>query len=157
MSVDWLRFSPVASFSGGLLIGMAACVMILMIGRVAGVSGLIGGLIGGVIGGLIGGPLRPRPNETGWRVAFLAGLVAAPLIYRVFAVLPASRIDASWMILVPAGLLVGVGTRYGAGCTSGHGVCGLSRLSPRSLAAVCSFMVAGSLTVFVARHLVQSP
>jgi uncharacterized membrane protein YedE/YeeE len=145
LSIDWTRFTPLASFWGGVLIGTAACGLILMVGRIAGISGIIGGL------------LRARGNEAGWRVAFLAGMVAAPWLYQVFAALPASRIDAGWPVLAAAGLLVGIGTRYGAGCTSGHGVCGLSRLSLRSLAAVCSFMAAGFLTVFVTRHMGTLP
>jgi uncharacterized membrane protein YedE/YeeE len=145
MSIDWLRFSPLSSFTGGLLIGVAACGLILMVGRIAGISGIIGGL------------LHPRRGEIGWRAAFVAGLIAAPLLYRLAADLPPVRIEAGWLVLVSAGLLVGIGTRYGAGCTSGHGVCGLARLSPRSLAAVGSFMAAGFLTVWLTRHVVVLP
>jgi uncharacterized membrane protein YedE/YeeE len=144
MSIGWLNFTPGASLAGGLLIGLAASVLILMIGRIAGISGILGGL------------LHPRQSDTAWRIAFLAGLIAAPTLYRLAAPLPASQIDATTMILIPAGLLVGLGTRYGAGCTSGHGVCGLSRLSPRSLVATICFMAAGFLTVFVTRHLLAS-
>ena len=140
MSIDWLRFTPWPSFAGGLLIGLGACVLILFVGRVAGISGVLGGL------------LRPVSAEIGWRIAFLGGLLVAPILYRVVTTLPEVRIEAGWLVLVAAGLLVGIGTRYGAGCTSGHGVCGLSRLSPRSLAAVCCFMAAGFATVFVTRH-----
>ena len=141
MTIDWLHFTPAMSALGGVLIGLAAGILVLFTGRIAGISGILGGL------------LRPIVGEIGWRVAFLTGLLAAPAMYRAVALLPESRIDAGWPVLVLAGLLVGMGTRYGAGCTSGHGVCGLSRLSPRSLAAVLSFMAAGFVTVFVARHL----
>jgi len=140
MAIDWIHFTPWTSLAGGLLIGLAAAVFVLFNGRIAGISGILGGL------------LRPAPGDSAWRLAFLAGLAAAPLVYALFAPLPAMRIDAGDGTLVAAGLLVGIGTRYGAGCTSGHGVCGLSRLSPRSLAATLSFMLAGFITVFVLRH-----
>jgi uncharacterized protein len=87
-----------------------------------------------------------------WRLAFVLGLVASPLLYSAVTTLPQPQIDAGWFALVAAGLLVGIGTRYGAGCTSGHGICGLSRRSPRSLAATLAFMAAGFFTVFAARH-----
>jgi uncharacterized membrane protein YedE/YeeE len=127
---------------GGLLIGLAAAAFVLFNGRIAGISGILGGL------------LRPARGDMAWRAAFLAGLVAAPLVYALFAPLPGVRIDAGAGTLVAAGLLVGLGTRYGSGCTSGHGVCGLSRLSPRSLAATAAFMLAGFVTVFVLRHMI---
>jgi uncharacterized membrane protein YedE/YeeE len=98
--------------------------------------------------------VKPKAGDTGWRVVFVAGLIAAPILWRLFAPLPVARVDASIPVLVIAGLLVGWGTRYGSGCTSGHGVCGLARLSPRSLAATLAFMAAGFVTVFIARHLV---
>jgi uncharacterized membrane protein YedE/YeeE len=142
MSIDWLHFTPASSLIGGLLIGLSASVLILFIGRIAGISGILGGLV------------RPRRGEVGWRIAFVAGLLAAPALYSLFVAPSESRIDAGWPVLVAAGLLVGVGTRYGAGCTSGHGVCGLARLSPRSLAAVIAFMASGFLTTFVIRHVV---
>ena len=141
MSIAWHEFTPAAALAGGLLIGLAAAAFVLLNGRIAGISGIVGGL------------LRPRRGDIGWRIAFVAGLVAAPLAYAVFAALPAPRIDAGTGMLALAGLLVGVGTRYGEGCTSGHGVCGLSRLSPRSVAATAAFMGAGFATVFVLRHL----
>jgi uncharacterized membrane protein YedE/YeeE len=141
MNIDWNAFTPWASLAGGALIGAAAGLFVLLNGRIAGISGVLGGL------------LRPVRGDVGWRLAFLLGLVAAPLAYALFTAVPAPRIDAGWGTLVVAGLLVGVGTRYGAGCTSGHGVCGLSRLSPRSLAATAAFMGAGFATVFVLRHL----
>jgi len=126
---------------GVLLIGLSAALFVLFNGRIAGISGVLGGL------------LRPLRGDVAWRIAFLVGLLGAPLVYGTFATLPEARIDASTGILVVAGLLVGVGTRYGSGCTSGHGVCGLSRRSPRSLVATASFMLAGFVTVYVVRHL----
>ncbi|NBV15829.1 YeeE/YedE family protein [Janthinobacterium sp.] len=140
MSIDWQHFTPWTALAGGMLIGLAAALLILFNGRIAGISGILGGL------------LRPRRGDVGWRIAFLAGLVATPLLYRLWQALPAVQIDAGTPALIVAGLLVGVGVRYGAGCTSGHGVCGLSRLSPRSLAATCAFMAAGFLTVYLLRH-----
>jgi uncharacterized membrane protein YedE/YeeE len=140
MTIDWTHFTPWPALAGGLLIGVAAAAFVLLNGRIAGISGILGGL------------LRPVQGDVAWRIAFLAGLVAAPLAYALFAPLPAVRIDAGTGTLAAAGLLVGLGTRYGAGCTSGHGVCGLARLSPRSLVATVSFMAAGFATVFVLRH-----
>src|SRR5688500_7620009 len=116
--------------------------LVLLNGRVAGISGIVGAL------------LAPRRGEVGWRLAFIGGLIASPLIFALFGELPAPRIDAGLGTLVAAGFLVGVGTSYGSGCTSGHGVCGLSRLSPRSLVATGAFMLAGVVTVYIARHLV---
>ena len=141
MIIAWNVFTPWSALIGGMLIGLAAAMFALLNGRVAGISGVLGGLF------------KPTRGDIGWRVAFIGGLVGASLVYRLFATLPAVQIDASYAALVVAGLLVGVGTRYGSGCTSGHGVCGLSRLSPRSLVATLSFMGAGFVTVFVVRHL----
>ena len=141
MTVNWTDFTPWTALGGGLLIGLGAALFVLFNGRIAGISGILGGL------------LRPVPGERGWRIAFLLGLVAAPLVYTLAAPLPAMRIDAGTGTLIAAGLLVGVGTRYGAGCTSGHGVCGLARGSARSLAATLAFMGAGFATVFIVRHL----
>lgn len=140
MAIDWLNFTPWSALGGGLLIGVAAAAFIMFNGRIAGVSGILGGL------------LRPVRGDNGWRVAFLAGLIVAPLVYQLAAPLPPIRIDAGSITLVVAGLLVGLGTRYGAGCTSGHGVCGLSRRSPRSLVATAAFMTAGFVVVYLARH-----
>jgi len=142
MSIDWNAFTPWTALAGGLLIGLAAAMLVLLNGRIAGISGIVGCL------------LKPVRGDVAWRVAFIAGLVGAPLVYSLFAALPAMQVDAGYGTLVVAGLLVGVGTRYGAGCTSGHGVCGLSRLSLRSLAATGAFMGAGFVTVFVVRHVV---
>lgn len=144
MSIDWNAFTPWHALAGGMLIGLAAALLLLLNGRIAGISGIVGGL------------LRPMRSDVAWRVAFVAGLVGAPLVYALFAALPAVQVDAGYGTLVVAGLLVGVGTRYGAGCTSGHGVCGLSRLSPRSLAATAAFMGAGFATVFIVRHVLGS-
>jgi uncharacterized protein len=141
MTIDWIHFTPWSSLAGGLLLGIAAAMFILLNGRVLGISGIVGGL------------LKPRAADTGWRLAFVAGLLAAPSAWVLFATPVAPRIAAGPALLVIAGLLVGWGTRYGSGCTSGHGVCGLSRLSPRSLAATLAFMATGFVTVFVLRHL----
>ena len=108
------------------------------------------------ISGIIGGLLKPARGDVAWRMAFIGGLIIAPLVYALLAALPVPQIDAGYGTLVAAGLLVGIGTRYGSGCTSGHGVCGLSRLSPRSLAATAAFMAAGFATVFVIRHLLNA-
>ena len=140
MSLDWTHFTPWSSVGGGALIGLAAALCLVLNGRIAGISGILGGL------------LKPVSGDIAWRVAFVLGLVGAPLVYGLFAGLPVPQIDAGNVALIAAGLLVGVGTRYGSGCTSGHGVCGLSRLSPRSLVATACFMGAGFATVFVIRH-----
>ncbi len=142
MSIDWNHFTPLAALAGGVLIGIAAAMFVLLNGRIAGISGVLGGL------------LRPVDGDSAWRIAFVLGLVGAPLAYLLFAALPKPRIDAGYGTLILAGLLVGIGTRYGGGCTSGHGVCGLARLSPRSLVATAVFMGAGFVTVFVTRHLI---
>lgn len=140
MTIDWANFTPGASFAGGLLIGTAAALFLLLNGRIAGISGIVGGL------------LRPVRGEMAWRIAFVLGLVAAPLGYALFLPLPEVKVEAETFMLLAAGLLVGVGTRYGAGCTSGHGVCGLARRSPRSLVATATFMLAGFVTVYMVRH-----
>lgn len=144
MTLDWTHFTPWASLAGGVLLGVASALFILANGRILGISGIVGGLLG------------PRRGDVGWRVAFLLGMLAAPVTFFLLApagFLPAPRIEAGWGAIVAAGLLVGFGTRYGSGCTSGHGVCGLSRLSPRSLVATLAFMGSGFLTVFLLRHL----
>lgn len=141
MSIDWTHFTPWSSLAGGLLIGLATALLLLLSGRIAGISGIVGGL------------LRPGKGDVAWRVAFVLGLFAAPLVFVLAMPLTRVTIDASTTTLIIAGLLVGVGTRYGSGCTSGHGVSGLSRGSRRSIVATASFMVAGFLTVFVVRHL----
>ena len=141
MSVDWNAFTPWSALAGGVLIGVAAAMFVLLNGRIAGISGVIGGL------------LKPTPGDIAWRAAFVVGLLGAPLAYSLFTALPKPQIAAPYGALVLAGLLVGIGTRYGSGCTSGHGVCGLSRLSPRSLVATAAFMGAGFITVYAIRHL----
>lgn len=146
MTIDWIHFTPWASLAGGVLLGLASALFILFNGRILGISGILGGL------------LNPLKGDVGWRLAFLLGMAAAPLLFSMLA--PAGfaqepRIDAEFGALAVAGLLVGFGTRYGSGCTSGHGVCGLSRLSPRSMVATASFMAAGFLMVYVVRHVFQ--
>ncbi len=141
MTIDWQHFTPWTSLGGGVLIGVAAALFVLLNGRIAGISGVLGGL------------LQPRAGDIAWRVLFVAGLLVAPTLYGLATTLPEAVIDADYPMLVAAGLLVGVGTRFGAGCTSGHGVCGISRLSPRSIVATVTFMAAGFATVFVIRHL----
>ena len=141
MSIAWNEFTPWSALAGGMLIGLAAAMFVLLNGRIAGISGVIGGLF------------KPAKGDVAGRALFVLGLVGAPWVYALWAALPQPRIDASFGALAVAGLLVGVGTRYGSGCTSGHGVCGLARLSPRSLVATIAFMAAGFATVFVTRHL----
>ena len=145
MVIDWAHFTPWASLIGGIVLGLASAIFILFNGRILGISGILGGL------------LSPRAGDIGWRVSFFLGMAAAPTVFALLApegFLSAPRIDASYGLIVVAGLLVGLGTRYGSGCTSGHGVCGLSRLSPRSLVATLTFMGAGFATVYVVRHLI---
>jgi len=139
--IDWVNFTPRSALVGGLLIGCATALLFLGNGRIAGISGILGGL------------LRAARSDISWRLAFLIGLIAAPILYSFFAPLPTVVVKANFATLVVAGLLVGIGTRYGSGCTSGHGICGLSRLSPRSLVATLAFMLAGFGTVFVIQHL----
>ncbi|MEY4439259.1 MAG: hypothetical protein RIQ36_723 [Pseudomonadota bacterium] len=143
MQIDWLHFTPWTSLLGGILLGVAAGALFLNSGRILGITGIVEGL------------LKPKSGDTSWRLAFLLGLFAAPLVAKLL--LPAElihvpRIDANWAMVITAGLLVGFGTRWGAGCTSGHGICGLSRFSLRSLIATLSFMGTGFVTVFVVRH-----
>ena len=142
MNIDWASFTPGSAAIGGIIIGIAAAMFALVNGRIAGISGIVGGL------------LRPAAGDVAWRLAFVAGLIGAPLLCAVVAKLPPVVIEANYPTLIVAGLLVGIGTRYGAGCTSGHGVCGISRLSPRSIVATLSFMAAGFATVFVTRHFI---
>lgn len=144
MTIDWIHFSPWTALAGGILLGLAAAAFILINGRVLGISGILGGL------------LLPKRSDASWRVFFLLGLVLAPASLSLLApdLLRTPRIEADNILIVAAGLLVGLGTRYGSGCTSGHGVCGLSRLSPRSMVATLTFMAAGFATVHVMRHLI---
>ena len=140
MLIDWTHFTPWAALAGGVLLGLASALFVLLNGRILGISGIVGGL------------LRPRAGDMGWRLAFVLGMLVAPGLYWLVVGPTQPRIDANWGMVVMAGLLVGVGTRYGSGCTSGHGVCGLSRMSPRSLVATLAFMGAGFVTVFLIRH-----
>ena len=130
------------ALSGGALIGLASVLMLALLGRIAGVSGILGGLISG-----------GRSGDRLWRVAFLFGLVAGALIFRIFPGPLPLQLQAEGLQLIVAGLLVGFGTRLGSGCTSGHGICGIARLSPRSLAATVTFISAGIITVYITRHI----
>jgi len=141
MTIDWINFTPWSSLAGGVLIGLAASVLVVANGRIAGISGLLGSL------------LQPGGDARTEKALFLLGLVLAPLLWGIFAVLPRIEFQTGAVGLIAAGLLVGVGTRYGSGCTSGHGVCGIARLSPRSMLATLCFMASGFATVFVFRHL----
>jgi uncharacterized membrane protein YedE/YeeE len=140
MTIDWLHFTPWASLAGGILIGLATALLLLANGRVAGISGILGGL------------LRPSRGDIAWRVTFILGMFLAPLVWLTMRAMPPAQIDHSPALLAVGGLLVGIGTRFGNGCTSGHGVCGIARLSPRSLLATACFLAAGFVTVFIVRH-----
>ncbi|MEI7515374.1 MAG: YeeE/YedE family protein [Betaproteobacteria bacterium] len=143
MNIDWTHFTPWAALAGGVVLGVASAAFMLLNGRILGISGILGGL------------LTPLKGDRGWRIAFLLGMACAPTVFTwIFPAeaVVAPRIDTGHWGLVLAGLAVGVGTSCASGCTSGHGVCGLSRLSPRSLVATASFMAAGFLVVFVLRH-----
>lgn len=141
MTLDLAHFTPWTSLAGGVLLGIAAAMFVLLNGRVLGISGIFGGL------------LRPARGDARWRVAFVLGMLVAPTVWGLFAAPVVPRFHAGPALLVVAGLLVGWGTSCGSGCTSGHGVCGLARLSPRSLVATLLFMATGFATVFVLRHL----
>jgi len=141
MSIDGATFTPASAAAGGALIGLAAGMLLLLSGRVAGVSGIAGGT------------LRPVRGDVAWRIAFLAGLVAAPMCYALVRGLPPITFDVSLPVVAVAGFVVGIGTRYGAGCTSGHGICGIARLSPRSIVATLVFVASGMATVYLLRHL----
>lgn len=141
MHIDWLAFTPGPAFLGGILLGLAAALYVILHGRILGISGIVSGL------------LSPKEGDVNWRLSLVLGLLSAPLLVSFFFGLHTiTVIDADWIAIVVAGVLVGFGANYGSGCTSGHGVCGLSRLSPRSLVATVSFMSAGFLIVFVIRH-----
>ncbi len=131
MTPDWNAFTPWSSLAGGMLIGLAASMLILGIGRVAGISGIVGGL------------LSPTRGDFWWRLVFVAGLLASALLWRAFGPVQDIRIETGVPLILAAGLLVGYGSRLGAGCTSGHGVCGIARFSPRSAVATAVFMMAG--------------
>ena len=141
INTDWILWSPLI---GGFVIGTATAILLLFNGRIAGISGIVGGLF------------RLQKGDIGWRIAFVAGLLSSALLWQAFSALPEIRIGSSYAMLMVAGLLVGYGTRLGSGCTSGHGVCGLSRRSPRSIAATLTFMATGFLTVYLIRHVFVS-
>lgn len=143
MQIDWLHFTPVSALIGGVLLGAASALLFLNSGRILGITGVLEGLI------------SPNPNDTSWRLRFMLGLLLAPPVAKLFFSpewLSLPKIEASFTMVIVAGLLVGVGTRLGTGCTSGHGICGLGRLSTRSLVATLSFMLSGFATVYVLRH-----
>ena len=138
-----MSFTPIPSLVGGIILGVAAALYVLLHGRILGISGIISGL------------LHPKFTDTAWRVSLVLGLISAPFMAALFfGIFPVVEIESDWVAIILAGLLVGFGVQYGSGCTSGHGICGLSRLSPRSLVATISFMGAGFLTVFVLRHVI---
>lgn len=136
-----MAFTPYTAVTGGVLIGLAAALFVLFDGRIAGISGIVGGL------------LRPRRDDIGWRVAFIAGLLVSPWLYQSVVSKPEVIVSTPLPMVVMAGVLVGIGTRYGAGCTSGHGVCGMARLSPRSVAATAIFMAMGFVVTYLMRHI----
>ncbi|WP_289048686.1 YeeE/YedE thiosulfate transporter family protein [uncultured Psychrobacter sp.] len=138
IQIDWQAFTPI-SLVGGLMLGMATAIFLLGVGRIAGISGIVSSV------------LKPKNIEM-WQVLFIAGLIISPLLYSLARPLPDIEITTSLPLLIGAGLLVGFGTRFGSGCTSGHGICGNARLSPRSMAATVTFMLFGILTVYIGRH-----
>jgi uncharacterized protein len=143
MQIDWLTFTPIPSLLGGMILGVAAALYVMLHGRILGISGIASGL------------LHRKAGDVVWRLSLILGLIAAPFLAALFFnISPEIEIEAGWTAMIVAGLLVGFGAQYGSGCTSGHGICGLSRLSPRSLVATLSFMSAGFITVFVLRHLI---
>lgn len=141
MQIAWNEFTPVTSLAGGVLIGLAAVMLMAGLGRIAGITGIVASLF------------HPERGDWAWRALFTLGMIAAPLTYSQFSALPEITLDTDKITLLIAGLLVGIGTRLGSGCTSGHGVCGLARMSPRSVIATLAFMSSGFLTVYVVRHL----
>ena len=143
MQIDWLSFTPIPSLLGGILLGIATALYVLLHGRILGISGIVAGL------------LPPKEGDRDWRIALILGLVSAPIWAALMLGLrPIVEIDTNWLAILLAGVSVGFGAQYSSGCTSGHGICGLSRLSPRSLVATLAFMSAGFLTVFVIRHVI---
>ena len=143
MQIDWFSFTPIPSLLGGMIRGVAAALYVLLHGRILGISGIVSGL------------LHPKLTDTAWRLSLVLGLVSAPFMAALFfGIFPVVEIESDWIAIVIAGILVGFGAHYGSGCTSGHGICGLSRLSPRSLVATCAFMFAGFVTIFILRHLI---
>jgi uncharacterized membrane protein YedE/YeeE len=141
MAINWESFTPTTALEGGLIIGLAVAILLLVNGRIAGISGIFGGL------------LNFQTKDRAWRIVFLLGLVISPLIWSHFAELPTPVIESNKYLIELSGFLVGLGTRFAGGCTSGHGVCGLSRLSLRSLVATGLFIFSGVVTVYVTHHL----
>lgn len=139
--IDWTNFTPASALFGGLLIGIAASALLLLNGRILGISGIVGGL------------LQPGAGDTRWRLAFIAGLLVPPLLLGLSRVMEAPTFPGELWTVVLAGLLVGFGSRMGSGCTSGHGICGIARLSKRSIAATLCFMLTGFATVYLVRHM----
>jgi uncharacterized protein len=142
MLIDWNNFTPWTALFGGAVIGIAAALLLLFNGRIAGITGIAGGLI------------KPKQGDIAWRLAFISGLIVSPLIWQLFSPLPLIQVESSNLLLAIAGLIVGISTRYGSGCTSGHGVCGVARLSPRSIIATLAFMATGFVTVYIVRHII---
>ena len=143
MHIDWFSFMPIPSLFGGIILGVATALYVLLHGRILGISGIFAGL------------LPPKEGDRDWRIALILGLISAPFwAALIFGIRPIVEIDTNWFLILVSGLLVGFGAQYSSGCTSGHGICGLSRLSLRSLVATFIFMGAGFLTVFVSRHLI---
>jgi uncharacterized membrane protein YedE/YeeE len=143
MVIDWLSFTPIPSLLGGIILGVAAALYVLLHGRILGISGIVSGL------------LHPKLADSAWRLSLVLGLISAPFLAALFfGIIPVVEIDSGWLAIVIAGFLVGFGAQYGSGCTSGHGICGLSRLSPRSLVATLAFMSAGFVMVFIIRHMI---
>jgi uncharacterized membrane protein YedE/YeeE len=144
MQIDWLAFTPGPALLGGVILGVAAALFVLLHGRILGISGIISGL------------LSPKFGDADWRIVIVLGILSAPFwAALLFGIHTEIVIDVDWLAIILAGLLVGFGANYGSGCTSGHGVCGLSRLSPRSLVATLTFMSAGFLMVFIIRHILD--
>ncbi len=137
------NFTPISAAIGGALVGLSVVLLMLFNGRIAGISGIFGGLI------------SPQTSDRGWLLAFVVGLIAAPLVAALagYAV-PMPQMPGSFVTIAVGGLLVGFGTRLGSGCTSGHGICGLARLSPRSIAATGVFMVTAVVVVALTRHVI---
>lgn len=140
MTIDWVNFTPWSAAIGGILIGLAAAILLILNGRIAGISGIFAGV------------LKPAKGDTAWKLAFIVGILVAPLLFTAFVYAPEVTITTSTPLLIAAGLLVGFGTRLGGGCTSGHGICGMARFSRRSIIAVVIFMLVAFITVAVINH-----
>lgn len=140
MTIDWAHFTPGSAAIGGVLIGLAVAILLIFNGRIAGISGILAGV------------LKPTKGDTAWKLAFIVGILVAPLLFITFVYTPEVTITTSTPLLIAAGLLVGFGTRLGSGCTSGHGICGMARFSRRSMVAVVVFMLVAFITVAVINH-----